>query len=30
MMAYTCRGCGRLVRLSDDPGVEKFFGPEEG
>jgi hypothetical protein len=29
MMAYTCRGCGALVRLSDDPGVERFFGPEE-
>ena len=29
MMAYTCRGCGKIIRLSDDPGVEKLFGPEE-
>ena len=29
MMAYTCRECGKVVRLSNDPGVEKFFGPEE-
>jgi hypothetical protein len=29
MMAYTCRGCGNIVRTSDDPNIEKFFGPEE-
>ena len=28
MMAYTCRGGGKLTRLSDNPGVEKCFGPE--
>jgi uncharacterized protein (DUF983 family) len=27
MMAYTCRGCGKVVRVSDDPNIEKFFGP---
>jgi uncharacterized protein (DUF983 family) len=27
-MAYTCRGCGELVRLSDDPDVDRFFGTE--
>jgi hypothetical protein len=27
MMAYTCRGCGEVVRTSDDPNIEKFFGP---
>ena len=28
IMAYTCRECGEVVRLSDDPNVERFFGPE--
>jgi hypothetical protein len=27
VLAYTCDGCGELVRLSDDPNIEKFFGP---
>jgi hypothetical protein len=27
MMAYTCRGCGKAVRTSDDPNIEKLFGP---
>jgi hypothetical protein len=26
--AYTCRSCGEVVRLSDDPGIDVFFGPE--
>jgi hypothetical protein len=30
MQAYTCRKCGKFVRLSDDPNLERFFGPEEG
>jgi hypothetical protein len=29
IMAFTCRHCGRLVRLSDDPSVDQIFGPEE-
>jgi hypothetical protein len=29
MMAYTCRGCGKVVRTSDDPNIEKFFGHKE-
>jgi hypothetical protein len=29
MMAYTCRSCGKVVRLSDDPNVERIFGPDE-
>ena len=28
MLAYTCRNCGELVRLSNDPSVEAIFGPE--
>ena len=28
MMAYTCRNCGEEVRVSDHPGVERIFGPE--
>ena len=28
MMAYTCRECGEVVRLSDDPDVERFLGPK--
>jgi hypothetical protein len=27
VLAYTCDGCGVVVRLSDDPNIEKFFGP---
>src|SRR5262245_55688455 len=27
MMAYTCRKCSKVVRLSEDPSVERFFGP---
>jgi hypothetical protein len=26
MLAFTCESCGQVVRLSDDPGVERFFG----
>jgi hypothetical protein len=26
MMAYTCRECGGVVRLSDDPDVERYLG----
>lgn len=26
MMAFTCRECGKVVRLSDGPNVERFFG----
>jgi hypothetical protein len=26
MRAYSCRGCGKVVRTSDDPNVEKLFG----
>jgi len=29
MMAFTCRECGKVVRLSDDPNFERFFGPGE-
>jgi hypothetical protein len=29
MMVYTCRGCGEVVRLSDDPEIDRIFGPEE-
>ena len=25
LMAYTCQDCGELVRLSDDPDIERFF-----
>jgi hypothetical protein len=28
IMAYTCRECGEVVRLSDDPDVERLFGQE--
>lgn len=30
IMAYTSRECGRVVRLADDPDVERLFGPENG
>jgi hypothetical protein len=29
MMVYTCRGCREVVRLSDDPEIDRIFGPEE-
>ena len=29
MLALTCRHCGKLVRLSDDPNIDRIFGPEE-
>jgi hypothetical protein len=29
MFAYTCRNCEEVVRLSDDPQIKRFFGPEE-
>jgi hypothetical protein len=28
MMAYTCEKCGVVVRLSDDPNVDRIFGAE--
>ena len=28
MMAYTCAKCGKGIRLSDDPNIERIFGPE--
>ena len=28
VMAYTCRNCGEVVRLSDDSDVERFFGSD--
>jgi hypothetical protein len=29
MGAYTCSGCGELIRLSDDPAIELIFGPPD-
>jgi hypothetical protein len=29
MMAFTCRECGELVRLSDDPAMDQIFGSEQ-
>jgi hypothetical protein len=29
MMACTCRECGEVVQLSDDPDIDRIFGPEE-
>jgi hypothetical protein len=29
MIADTCKECGKLLRLSDDPSVERFFGPAD-
>jgi hypothetical protein len=29
MMAFTCQQCGKVVRLSDDPHTEHFFGTDE-
>jgi phage FluMu protein Com len=29
MLAYTYKNCGELVRLSDDPSVERLFGPAD-
>jgi hypothetical protein len=26
VMTFTCRECGKVVRLSDDPDIELFFG----
>jgi uncharacterized protein (DUF983 family) len=26
IMAFTCKECGEVVKLSDDPEVERFFG----
>jgi hypothetical protein len=28
IVAYTCHDCGEVVRLSDDPDVERLFGPK--
>lgn len=28
MMAFTCRTCGEVARVSDDPSVERIFRPE--
>jgi hypothetical protein len=28
LMAYTCRECGEVVRLSDDPDIDRIFGRE--
>jgi hypothetical protein len=29
VMAYTCRNCWEFVRLSDDPDIDKLFGPAD-
>jgi hypothetical protein len=29
MFAFTCRSCGKVARLADDPNIQRFFGPEE-
>jgi hypothetical protein len=29
MLTYTCKQCGKLVRLSDDPEVDRLFGPPD-
>jgi hypothetical protein len=29
LLAYTCRECGEMVRLSDDPEMDRIFGPEQ-
>ena len=29
VLAYTCDKCGAVVRLSDDPEINRIFGPRE-
>jgi RNase P subunit RPR2 len=29
MRAFTCKKCGELVRLSNDPDIGRFFGPAD-
>jgi 5-methylcytosine-specific restriction endonuclease McrA len=29
MMVYTCRECGEVVQLSDDPQIDRIFGPRQ-
>jgi hypothetical protein len=28
MFAFTCRFCGKVARLADDPNIQRFFGPD--